>query len=100
MSEGEILRAQPPTGVRPPPPGDFKHLVCQSAAIRGAALNRALNQGDSRRSICGTYEQKRPCTYCSHALIFCEAFRARIEQSIILTDREQNHLIARSKMAR
>jgi hypothetical protein len=48
------------------------------------------------RAICSANEQKRPCTYCSHALILCEAFRAKTEQSIILTTREQNHSIGRA----
>jgi len=67
------MRAQPPKGARPPPPGDFQAFnvpigpliaLQNCAASIGAQFNGAGNVNG-----CKSNEQKRRCTYCSHVLI-------------------------------
>jgi hypothetical protein len=74
--------------------------VPNPARHRGAASKLRRLAVISVRPVCSTNEQKRLCTYCSHALVFCEAFRAEIKQSIILTVEEQNHSTVRAAVRR
>ena len=81
-----LMRAQPPTGARPPPPANFKHLMCQSALGSRCSIGAASMRHRAIRKMLGASlnEQTGNCTYCSHALILCEACRAKFEQGIIL----------------
>jgi hypothetical protein len=74
-----------------PLPSAFKHFVCQSAlgAEHAGAARRIGGAARPRR--CEANEQKCECSYCSHALIFCEAYRTKDGQSIILTTTQQTH---------
>jgi hypothetical protein len=98
--QGLLMRAQPPTGARPPPPVTFKHLMCQSVSRPHCGIDLRQFAVNPTEGACKSNKQKRRCTYCSHALILCEAFRAKFEQSIILTETEQNHLLARAATKR
>ena len=77
-------------------PPAFKHFVCQSALRpdRAAAARRIA--GTARPNCCEPNEQKCECSYCSHALIFCEAYRTKVGQSIILRTTQETGTVTRA----
>src|SRR5580692_6355337 len=72
-----------------PPPAAFKHFVCQSALGAGRAAATWRIAGTAWPLCCKANEQERECLYYSHALIFCEAYRIKVRQSIILRTTQQ-----------
>ena len=52
--------------------------------------------GNSPRPKCNRNEQQHKCSYCSHALILCEAYRTKDGQRIILTTTQQTDRLARA----
>jgi hypothetical protein len=79
-----------------PPPAGFQ-AFCVPIALRAnrAAAGRRIN-GTARPNHCKPNEQKRECSYCSHALIFYEAYRTKDEQSIILRTTQETGTVTRA----
>src|SRR5580704_8456326 len=70
-----------------PPPAGFQAFCVPIGAM---APPRRI-AGTARPFCCKSNEQKPACSYCSHALILCEAYRTKVGQSIILTTTQQTH---------
>src|SRR5579862_9540684 len=77
-------------------PAAFKHFVCQSALRPNHAAAARRIDGPARSNRCEPNEHKRQCSYCSHALIFCEAYRTKVGQSIILRTTQQTRTVTRA----
>jgi hypothetical protein len=63
------MRAQPPKGARPPPPGDFQAFNVPIGGLIALQHCAASIGAQFNRGRCNSDEQKRRCTYCSHVLI-------------------------------
>src|ERR1700688_3989836 len=79
-----------------PLPSAFKHFVCQSAPRPNRAAAERRIAGAARLTCCKPNEQKRECSYCSHALIFYEAYRTKDGQSTILRTTQETRTVTRA----
>src|SRR5580693_7050298 len=72
-----------------PPPAGFQAFCVPIGAWTGPRRCERRIAFTAQPHCCEQNEQKRGCSYCSHALIFSEAYRTKVGQSIILTTTQE-----------
>jgi hypothetical protein len=79
-----------------PPPGGFQAFCVPIGAQTGRAAAARRIAGTASPNRCKPNEQKYECSYYSHAMIFYEAYRTKVGQSIILRTTQETRTATRA----